>query len=82
MITVKDAVKGAGEFVTELFPEAKDVRLEQVERHMALWQVIMSFKIGETSGLSAALGQQNRLFKEVDVDADSGEPTALRMWKF
>jgi hypothetical protein len=81
MVTVKDAVKGAGQFVSELFPEAKNLRLEQVEKGGPLWRVVMSFQIEEPSGLAAVMGYQGRMFKEVDVDADTGKGTALRMWK-
>jgi hypothetical protein len=81
MVTVKDAVKGAGQFVSELFPDAKNLRLEQVESGGPLWRVVMSFQLGEPSGLAAVIGHEGRLFKEVDVDADTGEGTALRMWK-
>jgi hypothetical protein len=80
MITVKEAVKGAGEFVSELFPEAKNLRLEQVEGGSPVWKVVLSFNYGEPSGLAAVVGQ-GRLFKQVDIDADTGEATALRMWK-
>jgi len=82
MVTVKEAVRGAGQFVSELFPDAKSLRLEQVESGGPLWRVVMSFQLSEPSGLAVALGQDGRLFKEVDVDADTGEGTALRIWKW
>jgi hypothetical protein len=82
MITVKDAVKSAGQFVSELFPEAKNLRLEQVENGGPTWRVVMSFYLGEPSSFAVAMGTgQQRLFKEVDVDAATGVGTALRMWK-
>jgi hypothetical protein len=81
MITVKEAVASATLFVTDLFPNALDLRLEQVEMIGSWWRVVISFKFSEPSTLLLAMGAQNRLFKEVDVDRESGQAVALRMFK-
>lgn len=81
MITVKQAVVSATSFVADLFANAQDLRLEQVEMFGSSWRIVISFKLSEPSTLLLAMGGSNRIFKEVDVDRESGEATALRMFK-
>jgi hypothetical protein len=81
MIAIKDAVISASKFIMELFPDAKGLRLEQVEMSGPGWQVVMSFTLGEPSSLALVIGQSNRLFKEVAISDTTGEALGLRMWK-
>lgn len=82
MINAKEAVKAANAFVADLFPEGRDLRLEQVAPQGSDWEVVFSFNLAEQSSLMAALGQPSRLFKAVEVDRESGEPISVKVWKF
>ncbi len=82
MIDVKTAVRAATTFVGDLFPEAKDIRLEEVEPSSNQWSVVVSFKSGESPNLAAVMGNDPRLFKQVVVDSESAEPVSLKIWKF
>ena len=83
MIGVKDAVKSATEFVADLYPGARDIRLEEVEVDAGpqQWSVVLSFNTGEPSTLASVMGEQ-RFFKQVAVQLDSGEPTGLKIWRY
>ena len=81
MIPVKEAVVSASAFVASLYPNPLDVRLEQVEKVGRWWRVVLSFKASDANSLGMMLGQPNRLFKEIDVDMETGEAEALRMFK-
>jgi len=78
--SVKQAVNAAIGFVEDLFPEAKGIRLEQVEPHSAVWSVVLSFDTGEPSTLASVMGGEKRIFKAVEIDSLSGEPQALKVW--
>jgi hypothetical protein len=77
---MKEAVTAAAGFVGELFPNAKDVRLEEIVAQGPVWHVVVSFTAQEST-LSQMLSQPQRTFKQVEVQRDSGEPIALRVWK-
>ncbi len=82
MIGVKDAVKNATEFVADLYPGARDIRLEEVEvdtEKQQEWSVVLSFKTHELGTLASVMGEQ-RLFKQVAVQLESGQPVSLRIW--
>ena len=81
MVGVKDAVRSATTFVGELYPEATDIRLEEVEPSSALWTVVISFRTGERATLGYVLGTDQRLFKTVSVDKEDGSPVSLKVWK-
>ena len=81
MVGVKDAVRSATSFVEELYPQAKDIRLEEVEPAGSVWSVVLSFETDERSGLSYVMGTDTRLFKSVSVDSDNGAPLSLKVWK-
>ncbi len=84
MIGVKDAVKSATEFVADLYPGARDIRLEEVEvdpEEQQQWSVVLSFKTGESGTLASVMGEQ-RLFKQVAIQLESGQPISLRIWHY
>ena len=80
MITVKEVVKSATSFVEDLYPEAKEIRLEEVEPNSSQWSVVLSFKTDEPSGLAYVMGSDNRLFKTVAIDPTDGSPISLKIW--
>jgi hypothetical protein len=85
MITVKEAVKNATLFFAEVFPNATDVRLEEVELsdEGPWWNVTLSFPgPSPTSAIASVLGgQQGRIYKLVKIDAESGEPKGILIRK-
>lgn len=80
MTSVKEAVQAAIEFVGDLFPEARGIRLEEVEPLPSKWSVVLSFNTGEPTTLATVMGER-RIYKAVEVDSDSGEPRSLKIWK-
>jgi hypothetical protein len=82
MTDVKQALATANAFLMDLYPTARDVRLEEVALNPigTTWQTVLSFRIVE-SGQMAPLTQGSRTFKQVDVDRITGEARALRAWK-
>ncbi len=85
MVEMKDAVKNAIGFIEEFYPGAKDIRLEEVGpdrlKGLAAWSVVISFKTGESGTLSEVMGRDFRLYKDVEIEADTGTPRALRNWQ-
>lgn len=81
--SIKDAVASASHFVEDLYPQARDIRLEEIQPdETSKWKVVLSFQIGESSSLASVIGNSNRLFKSVEVDRDTSEPLSLAIWKF
>lgn len=81
MINVKEAVTAANAFVADLFPDGRDLRLEQITPAGPRWEVVFSFQLPERNVLTLAIGQSNRVFKAIEVDRQSGEPISLKVWK-
>ncbi len=81
MVDVKQAVRSATSFVSELYGDASDIRLEEVEASEKNWSVVVSFKTGDQTGLNYVLGKDNRLFKTVAVDLENGTPLSLKVWR-
>lgn len=76
MVTAKEAVQISSAYVADLFQQVHDLRLEQVAPHGQEWEVIFSFRPD-----SMAFGASNRVFKAVEVDRESGEPRAVKIWQ-
>ena len=81
MIDVKSAVRAATTFVGDLFPEARDIRLEEVVPSSNEWSVVVSFKPSESPTLAEVMGSGTRLFKEILVDSENAKPLSLKIWK-
>ena len=80
MIGVKEAVPPAIAFVKDLYPEAKDIRLEQVQPESSAWSVVLSFQTGEATTLASVMGASHRLYKTIQIDKENGEPLSLLVW--
>lgn len=78
---VKSAVHTATTFVGDLFPEARDLRLEEVVPSSNGWSVVVSFKPNDSPTLAEVMGSGTRLFKEILVDSESAKPLSLKIWK-
>jgi hypothetical protein len=81
-INMKTAVQTAAAFLTEMFPEIVDVRLEEVQVSDSgpWWDVVLSYLPSSYSAM--LVNEPKRIFKLVEIDYDTGEPHALKMWKF
>jgi hypothetical protein len=80
MASMKEAVAASAKFVEELFPEARDIRLEEIVANGPKWNVVVSFQTAGSYPLSELM-KMPRIFKQVVVERDSGEPVALRVWQ-
>lgn len=76
-LTLADAVSIAGKRLREVFPEATDFRLEEVERQMNDWLITLSFPERGNGTVGQILGR--REYKTVQIDGASGEVQAIRM---
>ena len=63
-------------FVEELFPEARDIRLEEIVANGPKWNVVVSFQTAGSYPLSELM-KMPRIFKQVEVERDSGETRCL-----
>jgi hypothetical protein len=81
-VDMKGAVQAAFAFAKDMFPEAKDLRLEEVEAKSGGWSVVVSFTTGEPGTLSQVMGGgAPRLFKTIAIDSESGQAQSLKVWK-
>lgn len=82
LIDMKGAVQSAIAFAKEMYPEAKDIRLEEVEPNSNGWSVVISFATGEPGTLAQVMGGgMPRLFKTISIDSTSGKAQSLKVWK-
>jgi hypothetical protein len=86
MISVKDAVKAATQFVADMFSaeSPQGLRLEEVElsQDERTWNVTLSFVRGATPGAAAALwsgGSVGREYKTVAVRTADGVVTSVKI---
>jgi hypothetical protein len=80
-IDMKGAVQAAIAFAKDMFPQAKDILLEEVEARSGGWSVVISFVSSELSTLSQVMGGRSRLFKTIAIDSTSGQAQSLKVWK-
>ena len=81
-VDMKDAVQSAFAFTKDMFPQAKDIRLEEVEPGSVGWTVVISFSTGEPGTIAQVMGGgAPRLFKTITVDSTSGKAQSLKVWK-
>ena len=83
MLNVKDAVKVATAYFADLFPDARDARLEEVEMsdEGPWWDVTVSFELPAATPIEAMLAQRSREYKIIKVNRDSGEPHSIKIRK-
>ncbi len=81
MVNIKEAVRSATTFVGDLYPQARDIRLEQVEPSPSEWTIVLSFRTAEPASLGYVLGTEERLFKEISVASEDGTPISLKVWR-
>lgn len=83
MIDMKGAVQAAFAFAKDMYPEAKDIRLEQVEPSPSSdgWSVVVSFVTQTPGTFAQVMGVEARLFKSISIDSQSGKAQSLKIWK-
>jgi hypothetical protein len=82
-ITPKDAVKSAAEYLRELLPvvEGTEITVEEIEKTPdgKFWKVTLGYsKEVPKNSLEFLLGVNAKKFKEVTVDAKTGESVAMK----
>ena len=81
-VDMKGAVQAAIAFAKDFFPEAKGIRLEEVEPNSGGWSVVISFTTGEPGTIALALGQGvPRIYKTISVESEGGHVQSLKVWK-
>lgn len=82
MVDMRQAVQAAVTSVESLYPQAKDIRLEEIEPFGDMrWSVVISFRSGELPTIASVMGTESRLFKRLEIDKSTGELEALKVWK-
>ncbi len=81
MIDSKNAISRASAYFTEVFPQAKQVQLEEIElsEDRRYWLVTFSFPKPELTIFGALVANPNRDYKTVKVDAATGEPVGVKI---
>ncbi len=90
MISIKEAAQRAAEFCQQLFPDAQDVLLEEVERdeHDKFWLITVSYlaAAAKRAGIATPGTTMEQLFprferryKSLKVDAQTGEVVSMKI---
>jgi hypothetical protein len=81
-IDMKGAVQSAMVFTKDLLPEAKDIRLEEVEPISGGWSVVISYATNQSATFAVLRGEEGpRAFKKITIDSKSGKAQSLKAWK-
>lgn len=81
-VDMKGAVQAAIAFAKDFFPEARDIRLEEVEPSSEGWSVVISFSTGEPGTLSLVMGAgAPRAYKKITIASETGQAQSLKVWK-
>jgi hypothetical protein len=83
-IDMKGAVQAAFAFAKDMYPEAKDLRLEEVEPSPSSdgWSVVLSFSTGQSNTFAIMRGEEGpRAYKKITIDSKSGKAQSLKVWK-
>jgi hypothetical protein len=82
MVDMKGAVKAAMVFAKDLFPQAKDIRLEEVEPSSNGWSVVISYATDQSSTFAIMRGEEGpRVFKKIAIESETGQAQSLKVWK-
>ena len=87
MIDVKQAVQSAESYVRALFPESelRHLRLEEVDRSEdgTRWHITLGWLEPAVAGngivFTAGMRKLPRVYKQFDVDAETGEVMAMKI---
>jgi len=82
MVDMKGAVKAAMAFAKDMFPEARDIRLEEVEPKSGGWSVVISFAAGQSNTFAIMRGEEGpRVYKTIAIESESGQAKSVKVWK-
>ncbi|MBC8151899.1 MAG: hypothetical protein H7Z72_03220 [Bacteroidetes bacterium] len=95
MISIKEAAQGAADFCQQLFPDAKDMLLEEVERDEdgKFWLITISFLaaavkqvdftgpglLALSESMEKLSSRRERRYKSLKVDAQTGEVVSMKI---
>lgn len=80
---MKAAVQSAIAFVKDMLPEAKEIRLEEVEPGPTGWSVVVSYIANQPRTIADALRgeESSRLYKKIEINDKTGKAHSLKVWK-
>ena len=82
IVDMKAAVQSAMAFAKEMLPEARDIRLEEVEPNSGGWSVVISYATNQSPTFAVLRGEEGpRAFKKIAIDSGSGKAQSLKVWK-
>lgn len=91
MITLQEAVKAAKSYLSELDPDEpyRDLRVEEVDKsEKGDWEITLGFHrkrditiFGSGSIINGQnqIARENRVYKTVEIDGDSGEAKRIKI---
>ena len=81
MVNVKEAVRSAIGFLGDMIPDAKDPRLEEIERTGQGWVITLSYVSMSTPAelLSILPSGPSRIYRTILIDADSGDFVSMKI---
>jgi len=81
MIDMKGAVRAAMVFSKDMFPEVKDIRLEEVEPSSNGWSVVVSFAADAPATYAIVTGRElPRVYKTIAIESETGQAMSLKVW--
>jgi hypothetical protein len=81
MVNVKEAVQAALKYLGDLVPDAKDPRLEEIERNNQDWAITLSYMSVPTPAELAAIigGAPSRIYRTITIDSQTGEFVSMKI---
>lgn len=82
IVDMKAAVQSAMTFAKDMLPEAKDIRLEEVEPTPNGWSVVISYPTSQSATFAIMRGEEEpRAYKKIAIESESGIAQSLKVWK-
>lgn len=86
MLNLEDATAKAVDYMKQIFPEAKNMLVEEVEMDdsKSFWYITPSFPLddSEVNPYADANWFNSRRFKSLKIDAQSGEVLSMKIREF
>ena len=81
-MAMKEAVQAAMLFAADLLPDAKEIRLEEVEPSPKGWSVVISYISHQSPTFAIVRGEEGpRIYKQITIDSKNGRAESLKAWK-
>jgi hypothetical protein len=76
-MTVQEVAKIAGGYLSNLYTQASNVQLEEVEKTGDIWELTMSYDISAVPNSFVGLTSKN--FKKFKINDKNGEVISMKM---